>query len=82
MNGQLRLVRDGVAWQTAARSVFDGQGTYGNGAAMGVSPLGAYFADDMDAVVQNAILSAEVTHIYHKGIAGAVAVAVAAAIAA
>ena len=51
----------------------------GNGAAMRVAPLGAWFAGDPDAVVAEAIRSAEVTHAHPDGQAGAVAVAVAAA---
>lgn len=46
---------------------------------MRVAPLGAYFADDLPAVVKQARRSAEITHADPEGIAGAVAVAVAAA---
>jgi ADP-ribosylglycohydrolase len=51
----------------------------GNGASMRVAPLGAYFADDLDAAVSAAEASAEVTHAHPEGKAGAIAVAVAAA---
>lgn len=68
-------------WQEAAGRLFEGQGSWGNGAAMRVAPLGAYFADDLDAAIENARLSAEVTHAHPEGIAGAIAVAVAAAVA-
>ena len=70
----------GGAWRTASRSLFNGSGSFGNGGAMRVAPLGAYFADDLGAVVEHAARSAEVTHAHPEGIAGAVAVAVAAAI--
>jgi ADP-ribosylglycohydrolase len=70
---------DSQNWAALAGSLFDGQGSFGNGAAMRVAPLGAYFADDMDAVVQNAALSAEVTHAHKEAVAGAIATAVAAA---
>jgi ADP-ribosylglycohydrolase len=53
----------------------------GNGAAMRVAPLGAYFADDYSRVVSEARLSAEVTHAHAEGQAGAIAVAAAAAFA-
>lgn len=43
--------------------------------------VGAYFADDLDRVVREAAASAEVTHQHHEGVAGAVAVAIAAALA-
>ena len=65
-----------------ARELFDGEGSLGNGAAMRAAPLGAWFHDDLDRVVTQATLSAEVTHAHPEGIAGAVAVAVAAALSA
>ncbi|MGC4875619.1 ADP-ribosylglycohydrolase family protein [Micromonospora sp. DT43] len=78
----LRLIRTGTPWPVAAASAFDGQGSCGNGAAMRVAPLGAYFADSTARAVAQARASAEVTHAHPEGIAGAVAVAVAAALAA
>jgi hypothetical protein len=57
-------------------------GSFGNGAAMRVAPLGAFFADkSLDVVCNQARLSAEVTHAHAAGIAGAIAVAAAAALA-
>ena len=53
----------------------------GNGAAMRVAPIGAYFADDLDEVVRHARASAEPTHAHPDGQAGAIAIADAAAIA-
>jgi ADP-ribosylglycohydrolase len=46
---------------------------------MRVAPLGAFFADDLAAVVEQAQASADVTHGHPEGQAGAIAVAVAAA---
>jgi ADP-ribosylglycohydrolase len=54
-------------------------GSLGNGGAMRVAPVGAYFAEDVVAVETEASASAEVTHAHPDGMAGAVAVAVAAA---
>jgi ADP-ribosylglycohydrolase len=48
---------------------------------MRVAPLGAYFADDLSIVPEQAAKSARVTHFHPEGIAGAIAVAVAAAVA-
>ncbi|SCL29963.1 ADP-ribosylglycohydrolase family protein [Micromonospora inyonensis] len=78
----LRLIRTGTPWPVAAAAAFDGQGSCGNGAAMRVTPLGAYFADSTARAAAHARASAEVTHAHPEGIAGAVAVAVAAALAA
>ncbi|MCX5117492.1 ADP-ribosylglycohydrolase family protein [Micromonospora sp. NBC_00362] len=77
----LGLIRDGTPWPLAAASAFDGQGSCGNGAAMRVGPLGAYFADSTARAAAQARASAEVTHAHPEGIAGAIAVAVAAALA-
>ncbi|WP_329109220.1 ADP-ribosylglycohydrolase family protein [Micromonospora sp. NBC_01699] len=77
----LRLIRTGTPWPVASASAFDGQGSCGNGAAMRVAPLGAYFGDSTTRAAAQAAASAEVTHAHPEGIAGAVAVAVAAVLA-
>ncbi len=75
----LQMIGSGIPWHVAAGSVFGGAGSMGNGSAMRIAPLGAFFADDLDRVVEQARLSAEVTHRHSEGIAGAIATAVAAA---
>lgn len=75
----LAKIHGGVGWRKESAAAFGGEGSMGNGAAMRVAPLGAYFADDPDRVAQEAQLSAEVTHNHPEGQAGAVAVALAAA---
>ncbi|WP_131735583.1 ADP-ribosylglycohydrolase family protein [Actinomadura roseirufa] len=77
----LRLVREGGDWRVLAKEPFDGLGSWGNGAAMRVAPLGAWFAGDPAEAARQAALSAEVTHPHPEGIAGAVAIAVAASLA-
>jgi ADP-ribosylglycohydrolase len=69
----------GVPWRTASGEAFGGMGSLGNGGAMRVAPVGAYFADDLDALVDHARASAEVTHAHPDGQAGAVAAALGAA---
>jgi ADP-ribosylglycohydrolase len=81
MHRLLRLIRDGGDWRMLAPALFGGQGSFGNGSAMRVAPVGAYFADDLAMAAEQARLSAEITHCHPEGIAGAVAVAVAAAVA-
>src|SRR5437899_2485831 len=44
-----RLRRKAGCWREESRSLFGGEGSFGNGSAMRVAPLGAYFADDLDA---------------------------------
>lgn len=78
---QLYEVIRGGDWREGAASAFGGQGSMGNGGAMRVAPIGAYFADDLDRVEEEARASALVTHTHPEGVAGTIAVAVAAAIA-
>lgn len=75
----LRAIHDGADWREASAYLFDGMGSMGNGGAMRAGPIGAFFAPDYDAVVENARRSAEVTHANVEGQTGAIAVAVAAA---
>jgi len=75
----LRSFQNKIPWQVAASELFGGSGSYGNGSAMRVAPLGAFLADDLSEVVDQAARSAVVTHAHPEGVAGAVAVAVAAA---
>ncbi|WP_327234138.1 ADP-ribosylglycohydrolase family protein [Streptomyces sp. NBC_01317] len=82
VNRMLRLVREGGDWRELAAGLFDGQGSWGNGAAMRVAPLGAWFADDPERAAREAELSAYPTHQHREAVMGAVAVAVAAALAA
>ncbi|WP_245716886.1 ADP-ribosylglycohydrolase family protein [Nocardia mikamii] len=74
----LHEIRDGMPWADAAGAVFGGNGSWGNGAAMRVAPLGAYFAGDPDRAAAQAARSAEITHRHPEAIVGAMAVAVAA----
>ena len=75
----LRAIGEGKYWKPVAESVFEGMGSMGNGAAMRVSSIGAYFYDDIKEVERLANLSAEITHTHIEGKAGAIAVAVATA---
>lgn len=76
----LKSIQAGESWRTITPMMFSGTGSYGNGAAMRIPPLGAYFADDLATCVENAHLSSEVTHSHPEGIAGGIAVAVATAV--
>ncbi len=75
MRRLLAAVREGQDWRPARHSVFR-NGSFGNGSAMRVGPLGAYLGDaPVEEVIAQAELSAEVTHAHPEGRAGAVAVA-------
>jgi ADP-ribosylglycohydrolase len=71
----------GAPWKQSAQALFEGTGSKGNGAAMRVAPLGAFFVEEpLSTVVEEAFRSASVTHAHADGQAGAVAVAVAASL--
>lgn len=80
--GAVRLlgaVSDGADWRAAATKFLPG-GSFGNGSAMRIAPLSAYFADDdYTTIAEQARLSAEVTHAHPEGLAGGIAAAVAGA---
>jgi ADP-ribosylglycohydrolase len=76
----LRNISEGGDWIEESNSVFDGMGSAGNGAAMRSGPIGAYFHEDTAAVIEQATLAARVTHAHEEGVAGGIAVALAACI--
>lgn len=76
MHRLLWEIKSGEDWADRAQSLFEGQGSFGNGAAMRVAPVGAFFAGDINAVVEQAALSSIITHTHDEAIAGAIAVAV------
>jgi ADP-ribosylglycohydrolase len=78
----LERVAMGAPWRREAAALFRGQGSYGNGAGMRAAPVGAFFAPDLERVRAEALRSADPTHAHPDGAAGAVAVAIAAALAA
>ncbi|MEC3951990.1 ADP-ribosylglycohydrolase family protein [Nocardia sp. CDC153] len=78
----LGRIRRGTPWREVTAAAFGGQGSCGNGAAMRVAPLGAYYFDDPEKLAAQAIRSAQVTHAHPEGISGALAIAHAAALAA
>ncbi|MFF0742334.1 ADP-ribosylglycohydrolase family protein [Streptomyces sp. NPDC004111] len=82
VNRMLRLVREGGDWRELASALFDGRGSWGNGAAMRIAPLGAWYADDPEQATHQAEISAYVTHQHREAVMGAMAVAAAAALAA
>jgi ADP-ribosylglycohydrolase len=82
VNRMLRLVREGGDWRELAAALFDGRGSWGNGAAMRIAPLGAWYADDPEQATHQAEISAYVTHQHREAVTGAMAVAAAAALAA
>ncbi|MFG2652366.1 ADP-ribosylglycohydrolase family protein [Streptomyces sp. NPDC048436] len=80
VNRLLRQVREGGDWRELASALFKGQGSWGNGAAMRIAPLGAWYADDPEQATHQAEISAYPTHQHREAVVGAMAVAAAAAL--
>ncbi len=78
---QLNALMRGADWRPTAASAFGGQGSMGNGSAMRVAPLGAFYADNLDRCADEATASSVVTHTHPEGVAGAIAIAIGAAVA-
>jgi poly(ADP-ribose) glycohydrolase ARH3 len=59
-----------MSYLEAAKSLFGGEGSLGNGAAMRIVPVGLFFYDSPE-LYKKACLSASVTHAHHVGMDGA-----------
>ena len=66
------LIERGVPWDHAARSLFGGSGSFGNGAAMRVAPAALLGFHANNRVVALARQTAVITHAHELGIEGAV----------
>jgi len=66
----IRNLKKGVCWDQV------GSDSWGNGAAMRVSPIGLFYYDDLEKVKEKAVLSAIITHRHPEAIAGSVAQAI------
>ncbi len=75
----LVTMTSGGNYKAVAENMFPG-GSFGNGAAMRVAPIGAFFHQDLDQVCEQARLSSLPTHLHPLGIEGAQLVAIAVAL--
>jgi poly(ADP-ribose) glycohydrolase ARH3 len=66
--------RHGLSYTQAASSLFGGQGSYGNGAAMRIAPVGLFFHNAPD-LYEQAERSALITHAHPIGVDGAAVLA-------
>lgn len=60
----------GIPFTEAARRLFGGKGSFGNGAAMRIAPVGLFLHHEQDLYAQ-ACASAEITHAHPVGMDGA-----------
>jgi poly(ADP-ribose) glycohydrolase ARH3 len=64
-------LRGGLKWDQVARIGFR-EGSFGNGAAMRVSPVGLFYHHDLDGLRKAAIEQSNITHVHPRGQWGAV----------
>jgi len=76
-----RLIKAGVAWDKAAERLYHG-GSYGNGAAMRMAPIGVLYHDNPAMLREIAHKSGQITHAHPLGREGAALQAYAVALAA
>jgi len=69
-----RVEREGVTYAEAASALYDGKGSFGNGAAMRVTPVGLVYWDN-DNLYEMVEHSARSTHAHPVGIDGAAVLA-------
>jgi len=60
-----------VSWEEASKRVFNGKGSYGNGAAMRIAPIGLFYHDDVDTLWDIAYKASHITHSHVLGKEGA-----------
>lgn len=72
-----RLLEQGVSWQEAGWQLFNGAGSFGNGAAMRVAPVALLEFSDLERVAWLARESGKLTHTHERALEGAVLQAVA-----
>jgi len=76
-----RMIKSGVPWKKAAGLLYGGKGSFGNGAAMRVAPVGLFYYDKPEKLRATAYASAEITHTHELGKEGAAIQAFAVALA-
>ena len=75
LNEAMVLVNDDIQKKLKNESNMKKIGSCGNGSAMRVAPLGAYF-DTIKKVIEMATLQSEVTHCHPEAIAGSIAISI------
>jgi poly(ADP-ribose) glycohydrolase ARH3 len=66
-----QLIKSGEPWDKAALSLYRG-GSYGNGAAMRIAPVGVFYHDRPEALEDVTHKSSQITHAHNLGREGAV----------
>jgi poly(ADP-ribose) glycohydrolase ARH3 len=67
----LMQIRNGEPWDKPAKLAFNGQGSFGNGAAMRICPVALLYHSNLDYLKQMVDQISMITHTHHLGIEGA-----------
>jgi len=65
-----RVIRAGAVWDIAAQELYHG-GSYGNGSAMRIAPIGVFYHDNPAMLREVAYKSSQITHAHNLGKEGA-----------
>jgi len=65
-----RLIKQGESWDKAAEKLYSG-GSFGNGSAMRVAPIGCFYSDNPTLLREIAYKSSKLTHSHELGMEGA-----------
>ena len=65
-----RMIKSGEAWDKAAERLYGG-GSFGNGSAMRIAPVGVFCYDDLAKLKEIAYQSSRITHAHELGKEGA-----------
>jgi poly(ADP-ribose) glycohydrolase ARH3 len=65
-----RMIKSGEAWDKAAERLYGG-GSYGNGSAMRIAPVGVFYYDDLAKLKEISYKSSQITHAHELGKEGA-----------
>ncbi len=76
-----KWIRSGLPWNEAAKRLYGGAGSYGNGAAMRAAPVGIFYHDDPEQLRAVAYGQSQITHTHELGVEGAALQAYAVALA-
>jgi len=76
-----RWISSGDDWDKASQRLFGGKGSFGNGAAMRIAPVGCFYYDNPDKLREVACRSSQITHSHELGKRGALLQAYAVALA-
>lgn len=65
-----RMIKAGESWERASEKVYPG-GSFGNGSAMRIAPVGVFYHDDLIMLKEVAYQSSRITHSHELGKEGA-----------